>query len=172
MHTCLHIAAAAVSGFHWAYCQLGVTCGNKLKLVVNWLNQKMALSSNVVDVAMSRTLKPNTDGMCIVTHNCRSVKSSTDSAKKNYVETTTLICRKSIGYCQMMLVMQTAAFSSSAVNTQSNLLTGRSYGGTAILCHRTPIASVKLMTNTRPHITAVEMKVSYRRHVAPFMPFL
>ena len=108
MHTCLHIAAAAaVSGFHWAYCQLGVACGNKLKLVVNWLNQKMALSSNVVDVAMSRTLKPNTDGMCIVTHNCRSVKSSTDSAKKNYVETTTLICRKSIGYCQMMLVMQT-----------------------------------------------------------------
>jgi len=65
-----------------------------------------------------------------------------------------------------------AAFSSSAVNTQSNLLTGRSYGGTAILCHRTPSASVKLMTNTRPHITAAEMKVSYRKHVAPFMPFL
>ena len=64
------------------------------------------------------------------------------------------------------------AFSSSAVNTQSNLLTGRSYGGTAILCHRTPSASIKLMTNTRPRITTVEMKVSYRRHVAPFMPFL
>jgi len=109
MHTCLHITAAAVSGFHWAYSQLGVACGNKLKLAVNWLNQKMALSSNVVDVAMSTTLKPNTDGMCIVTHNCRSVKSSTDSAKKNYVETTTLICRKSIGYCQMMLVMPSVA---------------------------------------------------------------
>ena len=43
MHTCLHItaaAAAAVSGFHWAYSQLGVACGNKLKLAANWLNHK------------------------------------------------------------------------------------------------------------------------------------
>jgi len=81
MHTCLHITAAAVSGFHWAYSQLGVACGNKLKLAANWLNHKWR-SSSVVDVAMSRTLEPNTDGMRIVTHNCRSVKSSTDSAKK------------------------------------------------------------------------------------------
>ena len=45
----------------------------------------LALSSNVVDVATSRTLESNTDGLHIVTYNCRSVKSSTDSIKQSRV---------------------------------------------------------------------------------------
>ena len=45
------------------------------------------------------------------------------------------------------------AFGSSAVNRQSNLLTGRPYGGTAILCRRALAANVKLVTNTGSRIT-------------------
>ena len=41
----------------------------------------MALGSNV-DVAMSRTLESNTDGLRIVTYNCRSVKSSIGSVQQ------------------------------------------------------------------------------------------
>jgi len=57
--------------------------GQKVYLYVGILNQnqKMALSSNA-DVAMSRTLQSNTDGLRIVTYNCRSVKSSIGSVRQ------------------------------------------------------------------------------------------
>jgi len=119
------------------------------------LNQKMALGSDVVN------------GLRIVTYNCRSVKSSIASVKQ--------LCRNNdivmlqehwllpddVGFLSS-IDTDFVAFGSSAVNTQSNLLTGRPYGGTAILCRRTLAASVKLMSNTGPRITAVEMKISVR----------
>ena len=124
----------------------------------------MALGSNV-DVAMSRTLESNTDGLRIVTYNCRSVKSSIGSVQQLCSNSDIVMLQEhwllpdDVGFLSS-IDADFVAFGSSAVDTQSNLLTGRPYGGTAILCRRTLAASAKLMTNTGSRITAVEMKVS------------
>jgi len=113
-------------------------------------NQKMAVSSNV-DAAMSRTLESNTDGLRIVTYNCRSVKSSIGSVKQLCRNSDIVILQEhwllpdDIGFLSC-IDTDFVAFGSSAVNTQSNLLTGRPYGGTAILCRRALAANVKLET--------------------------
>ena len=96
-------------------------CGQKAYLYAGILNQKMALGSDVVN------------GLRIVTYNCRSVKSSIDSVKQ--------LCRNNdivmlqehwllpddVGFLSC-IDTDFVAFGSSAVNTQSNLLTGRPYG--------------------------------------------
>ena len=92
----------------------------------------MALGSNV-DVAMSRTLESNTDGLRIVTYNCRSVKSSIGSVQQLCSNSDIVMLQEhwllpdDVGFLSS-IDADFVAFGSSAVDTQSNLLTGRPYG--------------------------------------------
>ena len=52
------------------------------------------------------------------------------------------------------------AFGSSAVDLNSNLLSGRPYGGTAILCRRSLAVNVNLVDSKNSRITAIQINAS------------
>ena len=129
------------------------------------------LASGFVGFSVLITMEPETSpvtlehGLRIVTYNCRSVKYSISTVKE-LCFSNELVCLTEhwllpgeISYLSS-IDKDFIAFGSSAVDINSNLLSGRPYGGTAILCHRSVAANVKLVNSTSPRITAVELKLS------------
>ena len=100
----------------------------------------------------------------IATFNCRSIKSSIGSVK-SLCDSNDIIMLQEHWLLPDELSYLSAvdtnfvAFGSSAVDITTNVLAGRPYGGTAILCNQNLAPSIKLVDNTNSRITAVELTV-------------
>ena len=104
-------------------------------------------------------------GLRITTYNCRSVRSSIGVVKQLCKHNDIVLLQEhwllpdEIGYLSNT-DKKFIAFGSSAVDINTNHLSGRPYGGTAILCRQQLAAYVKLVDSKNSRITAVEVNMS------------
>lgn len=107
-------------------------------------------------------------GLQVVTFNCRSIKSSIGTVKQLCKSNDIVFIQEhwllpgDISYLSS-IDNDFIAFGSSAVDINCNILSGRPYGGTAILCRRTLAACAKVVNSNNNRITAVELTISVNK---------